>query len=97
MITVTSRQSVLDIALQHCGALEAAFDIAISNGISLSDDLAVGQQLVMPEPTDKMMARHYNVNGILPATAITTEEINDALNIGDGIGFWSIEIDFIVQ
>lgn len=97
MITVTSRQSVLDIALQYCGALEAAFDIALSNGISLSDDLTIGQQLVVPEPIDKTMAWHYNVNGILPATAITMEEINDILNIGDGIGFWGIEIDFIVQ
>lgn len=36
--TVTSRQSLFDIALQHCGNMEAAFDIAQANGISLTDD-----------------------------------------------------------
>ena len=56
MITVTSRQSVLDIALQHCGSLEAAFDIAQSNGISLTDDLTTGQSMSVPEATDAEMA-----------------------------------------
>ena len=97
MITVTSRQSVLDIVLQHCGGLEAAYDIALNNGISLSDDLDTGQELAVPEPTDETMAKHYNVNGIQPATAITSDEINDTLNILEGVDFWGIEFDFVVS
>ena len=97
MITVTSRQSVLDIALQHCGSLEAAFDLAQCNDISLTDDLAAGQTLTVPEPTDTAMAQYYGVNDLQPATAITQAEINDTLNIGEGIEFWAIEYDFIVS
>ena len=97
MITVTSRQSVLDIALQHCGSLEAAFDIAQSNGISLTDDLTTGQSMSVPEPTDTAMAQHYCVNNLQPATAITSDEINDTLNILEGVDFWGIEYDFIVS
>lgn len=97
MITVTSRQSVLDIALQHCGSLEAAFDIAQSNGISLTDDLTTGQSMSVPDATDAEMAQHYGVNNICPATAITTDEINDTLNILEGVDFWGIEYDFIVS
>ena len=96
MITVTSRQSVLDIALQHCGSLEAAYDIAAGNDISLTDDLATGQTLSVPEATDATMAQHYSVKGFQPATAITQAEINDTLNIGEGVEFWGIEYDFIV-
>lgn len=97
MITVTSRQSVLDIALQHCGSLEAAFDIAQSNGISLTDDLTTGQSMSVPDATDAEMAQHYGVNNICPATAITQDEINAILATGEGIEFWGIEYDFIVQ
>ena len=97
MITVTSRQSVLDIALQHCGSLEAAFDIAQSNGISLTDDLTTGQSMSVPEPTDTAMAQHYGVNNLQPATAVSNAEINDLLAVGEGIGFWAIEYDFVVS
>ena len=95
--TVTSRQSLFDIALQHCGIMEAAFDIAQANGISLTDDLTTGQTLTLPEPTDTSMVQHYTTNNIQPATAITNSEINDLLAIGEGIGFWAIEYDFVVS
>ena len=62
-----------------------------------TDDLVAGQTLTAPEPTDSTMAQYYGVNDLQPATAITTEEINDTLNIGEGIEFWGIEFDFIVS
>lgn len=97
MITALSHQSILDLSLQHCGSLEAAYALADGNGISISDDLATGEQLLTPEVIDKDITLHYGVNDIQPATHITNAEINDILGIGEGIEFWAIEFDFIVS
>ncbi len=97
MITVTSRQGLFDVALQYCGAMEAAYDIASLNGVSLTDDLINGQQLDITAPVDKDNKQYYEANNIKPATSITTAEIYDILGEGEGIEFWRIEYDFEVQ
>lgn len=97
MITVTSRQGLFDVALQYCGAMEAAYDIATLNGISLTDDLTNGQQLDITASVDNDNRQYYEVNDIKPATSITTAEIYEILGEGEGIEFWRIEYDFEVQ
>ncbi len=95
--TITERQSLLDIALQHSGSMEAAFEIALLNELSLTDDLAAGTQVVLPENDgNKEVENYYAVNDLRPASAITQAEINDTLNIGEGVEFWAIEYDFEV-
>ena len=96
--TITERQSLLDVALQHSGSLEAAFEIAMLNELSLTDDLAAGKQLSLPDdPDNSDVANYYAVNDLHPASAITQAEIMDALGQGEGIEFWGIEFDFIVS
>ncbi len=97
MITVTSKQGLFDVALQHCGVMEAAYDIAMLNGVSLTDDLTNGQPLDIPASVDKGVREYYEAGGIKPATAITTAEIYEILGEGEGIEFWSIEYNFEVQ
>lgn len=94
---IHSRQSIFDVALQHCGNLESAFSIAELNGLSLTDDLEVGASMAMPEADNKQVVQYYAVNTMEPATAITQDEINAILATGEGIEFWGIEYDFIVQ
>ena len=95
--TITERQSLLDIALQHSGSMETAFEIALLNELSLTDDLAAGTQVVLPENDgNKEVENYYAVNDLRPASAITQAEINDTLNIGEGVEFWAIEYDFEV-
>lgn len=94
---IHSRQSIFDVALQHCGNLESAFSIAELNGLSLTDDLEVGASMAMPESDNKQVVQYYSVNTVEPATAITQDEINAILATGEGIEFWGIEYDFIVQ
>lgn len=93
---VKSRQNLCDIALQLCGSMEAAYDIAAINGLNLTDDLTIGTVLELPTTTDTKTTQHYAANYIVPATAITIDEINVVLNGGEGIDFWGIEYDFIV-
>lgn len=97
MITVTSQQSTLDLALQYCGSLEAAFDLALLNNVSITDDLSGGQQLDVPAALSKDVTKYYAVNDIRPATAITIEAINEIIGSGEGIGFWAIGYDFVVS
>lgn len=97
MITVTSQQSTLDLALQHCGSLEAAFDLALLNNVSITDDLLDGQKLDIPAALSKDVTNYYAVHDIRPATAITTEAINEIIGSGEGVEFWAIEYDFVVS
>ena len=49
MITILHNQSLLDIAIQHTGAVENTFAIAVANGLSLTDDLPAGAEIKIPE------------------------------------------------
>ena len=96
MIQPKKRQSMLDIALEHAGSIEAAWDIAMANGISLSDDI----HLVPMQATQVLNQRivtHFQALHHSPATAITKQEINTLLGTGEGIEFWAIEYDFVVS
>lgn len=84
-VTVLSNQSFLDLAIQHTGTVYNAFAIAVANNMAVSDSLASGSSLIIPDTviieTD---IRDYLKNkGIKPATAITDESIlEDKKGIG---------------
>lgn len=77
-MVVLNRQSLFDLAIQIFGDVRAAFDLAEANGLSITDEVAAGQKLVVPESLYKEedIQRYYKSKGILPATAITSEEID---------------------
>lgn len=97
MITVTNNQSMMDVAIQNCGSFEAAFDLAMLNDISLTDDLSAGASLTETAISNNDVVVAYNAAHVCPATAVTTDEINEALGVEEGIEFWAIQIDFEVQ
>jgi hypothetical protein len=70
-IITQERQTLFDIALQHCGDANAAFEIAEINNISLSGVPAVGTSMEVPEPEAplaKRIVEYYALNKISPAT-----------------------------
>lgn len=77
MVTVSNNQSLFDIAIQVYGSVKYAFDLALANGLSITSDLAPGDQLEVPEiETDQVDIRdYYAANGIKPATAITADQL----------------------
>lgn len=93
-IAPSDRQSLLDIAVQTSGGVEAAFDLAAANDVSVSEPLA-GAQLETAPVADKMVLERYTARQIRPATELSDEEI-EAAPYG-GIGFMGIEIDFMVR
>lgn len=94
-VKVKDRQSLLDMAVQTSGSMEAAFGLAAANGVSLTDTLADGQVLDTMAAENADTVRRYSVQAIQPATALSEEEM--AALAQEGINFMGIEIDFVVS
>lgn len=97
-IIALHNQTLLDIAIRHCGTVEAVLDIAVLNNVSITDDLVPGQLLNLPTKDygAQEVINFFELNQMEPATALTEEQ--KALTEGkSGIGFWEIGNNFIVQ
>ena len=69
--TTRNNQTLLDIAVQECGTVEAAFEIAERNGLALTDELNTGQKLdiVMTTTREESVVQELAADRIKPATA----------------------------
>lgn len=93
-VTIHSRQSLLDVAVRECGSFEAAFTLAVRNGLSMTDDLVAGQELeyISEEVTNKRIVALLAARGVKPATALAMPAAQPL-----GIGYMTIGIDFIIS
>ncbi|MEO0337578.1 MAG: LysM domain-containing protein [Bacteroidota bacterium] len=89
-VIVSPDQSVFDIALQYLGSAEMAFKIAELNGIAVSDELQVGQQLIIPDVVDQRVVKVYKELDLFPASAVDVE-------VQTGVDYDTIGLDLIVQ
>jgi hypothetical protein len=91
MVTALQNQSLLDIAVQMAGSVEAIFDLAVANDLSVTDNPETGRELIEALPVNRDITAYYASRNIRPATAVVwTDE-------GEGIEFWAVEIDFVVN
>jgi hypothetical protein len=93
-VFVQDRQCIADIALQVCGSLEAALVIAERNGLSITDDLVVGQVLDydLTDVLNKQVVSVYKVDGVIPASMVhdtLTEELKTV--VGEDTGMEDIQ------
>lgn len=63
-----NRQSLWDMAIQHCGSADAALDIAQLNGMMPTGHPIDGVDYQVPEPYNRTVVGHYSDNDIEPAT-----------------------------
>lgn len=89
------RQSVLDIAIQTSGGVEAAFALSVKNDIAISAEIARDAELETVVVVDKTVLSRYEARNIRLATELSPEDL-EAVPYG-GIGFMGIEIDFVVS
>ena len=95
-VTVKSGQTLVDIALQTKGTLEAVEVIADLNGMTVTEQPDAGTVLELPAETwDRLMENYCRRNEVEPATALTDDDMH-AMWQG-GIGFMVIEQDFIIM
>lgn len=95
-VTVLQYQSLLDICLQTTGNIEGILELAMKNGMSCSDLPQAGTKVIPidKETGDRRILEYYKANGIRPATGYQISEDAEQL---EGIGYWFINADFIVQ
>lgn len=67
--TVQPGQSLLDIAIQYCGSLEALGELARLNGLDVSATLTAGDVLAVPEVANKRVRRILADLGVVPASS----------------------------
>lgn len=89
---INEKQSLLDIALQTGGAVEAGIALSFLKGISLTDDLEPGATVETVLASNANVVTYYTNKGIVPATALS----NTDASFG-GINYMGIELDFIVS
>jgi translation initiation factor 2 beta subunit (eIF-2beta)/eIF-5 len=92
-IKVYQGQSFLDKVLETTGSIDNAFAMAILNGMSITDDVVVGQELKATGVTLKSVVSIFN-DKKRPATAITMEQLQEIES--KGIGYMRIGTTFIV-
>lgn len=92
-VIVKNNQSVLDLGIQIAGALDAVFDLAIENDVSITDVLMVLSEFAPIKPQNREVVEYYINNNISPATGFVGSPLVDL----QGIGYWAIGIDFIVS
>ncbi len=93
------RQTLMDIAVSSCGDVEAVFEIAENNDLSLTVELS-GIEIDVPEKSNQKVADYFADNGITPATAsdkseetqITSNDGNYILMSNDGHYILTINI-----
>lgn len=69
-VKVLEGQSLLDVAIQTSGTVEAAIDMATINGMSITDDLEC-MELRTVSIVNRLVQQYYEKRAIKPATAIT--------------------------
>lgn len=97
-ITVLHNQSLFDIAIQHTGIVENAFAIAQANNFSITTFLESGSKLVIPGTLEinKEVKGYYDAKKIQPATG-TTDGTENGEELLEGISYWIINKNFVVQ
>ena len=97
MAIVLHNQSLLDFAIQHTGSAQNAFEIAMANNMSITDQLTAGSELVVAGSivNDVDVKNYYQSKSLQPATDITQYE--DSEENPEGISIWILNQNFIVQ
>jgi hypothetical protein len=96
VVSIMVNQVMLDIAMQESGNIEDVFKIAKMNGISVTGLLAAGTIVITPTtPYNKKIYQQYRDNGWRPASNVNQSSIT--VPGLQGIDYWAIELDFILN
>lgn len=96
-LIVLDGQNFIDLATFYCGTPELAAEFALLNGLTVTDTLEAGIKLKKPAISNKKVQAYYAQKNIHPATDIDmTSDTGGAVELA-GIGYWAIEVDFIIS
>jgi hypothetical protein len=92
-VEVLEGQTLIDLAMQELGDASRLFELSDLNGMLPSDDLAAGQIISVPEPTEEKREIVKALKARKPATK--NEIVEEQLK--EGIGYWGIGTNFKVS
>lgn len=94
-VRVLATQTLLDIAMQELGDYSRAMELAVLNGLKITDTLTAGTTLQVPEydKVNRHLVNLFSDDSNKPGTGFT--EIENA--VLQGIGYWRIENNFRVS
>ena len=89
-------QSWLDISIVIYGNPAFAFDLAKWNQSTITQEVATGVQIVYDKniQQNKLVLLSLNSNRRLPSTGLNSELMDSPL---EGIDYWTIETDFVIN
>lgn len=93
-ILAKDRQTLLDLQLIACGSLDGIIDTCARNDLSITEELADGQEIDVVGTVNKKVVVMYGNKGYQPATAISG--VGAGIKYG-GIGYMAIGVDFVIS
>lgn len=97
-IKVLNQQSILDIAIQYTGDVQNCFDIAVANGMAVSDLMNTGKTLSVSNNANAKadVLQYYTSKNLKPATGTTLSQDSQVPSL-KGIGYMQLENSFKVS
>ncbi|MPS74018.1 MAG: hypothetical protein E2590_12865 [Chryseobacterium sp.] len=94
-----SKQTWLDVSIYLFGTPEHGFELATLNGYSVTDEIPAGTTINIPEgkETNRLVLLSLQSNNSIPATAIENLTPDSPEPHLEGIGYWAIGDDNIIQ
>lgn len=94
-IKINEGQTLLDIAVQHCGNVEKAFELALANGLDFNEDLVIGDEMVTGEVAveKRKLVELFKNKILVPASKKDDYETMQL----EGVDYWSIGTEFIIS
>lgn len=92
---VLQGQTFVDMVCQQAGSYEEIISAAIHNGKSVTDDLAINEEIQVTKQIDMEVISILSIKR--PASAITNMTDDGIMPKLEGIGYWIIGDDNIVS
>lgn len=90
-IKIKRYQTLLDFATQNAGDASQVIAVALANGVSITDDIDAGS-LLSVDVVNTSVQQYFVKNAVDVTTQPATIE-----GSFEGVGYWEIENDFIIQ
>jgi len=96
IVILQQGQGLMDVAVQHCGDAGALFSLALANGLSITEELSPGTILELPEVSNVGIKKYFSDKELVPATGEDSNKKFIELS-PEGVDYWAISEDFIIQ
>lgn len=86
-------QSFIDMVYQETGSFEGIVEAAVLSGKSITEDIEIGEIILTEKVVNSSMKNILQKRK--PATGLSSQQLNN--DKPEGIGYWAIQMDFIIS